>query len=112
MHPSILRLPLVSDGALDDRACRAPFSETQWRRIHALQKDLDKRQALWLSGYLAGRESDFAPSIKPAGACPVLIAYGTETNNSRDLAMRLKQRCDENGVPADLQDLARVRGAS
>lgn len=87
-----------------------PFSETQWRRIHALLKDLDNRQALWLSGYLAGRESDFAPSIKPAGACPVLIAYGTETNNSRDLAMRLKQRCDENGVPADLQDLARVRG--
>ena len=40
-----------------------PFSETQWRRIHALLKDLDNRQTLWLSGYLraVGDQNRAAP---------------------------------------------------
>ncbi|MBM7333415.1 MAG: sulfite reductase flavoprotein subunit alpha [Alcanivorax sp.] len=90
-----------------------PFSETQWQRIHALLEDLDPRQALWLSGYLAGQRidpgdaapADPAPTTGPA----VLIAYGTETDNSRHLAERLKALCDQAGIASDLQNLERVR---
>ncbi|HEX5677473.1 MAG TPA: sulfite reductase flavoprotein subunit alpha [Alcanivorax sp.] len=88
-----------------------PFSEAQWRRIHTLLDELDDRQALWLSGYLAGgQKTDSAPSQQRADSGPVLlIAYGTETDNSRQLAERFTEQCREAGVLAEVQDLARVR---
>lgn len=92
------------------QASAHPFSETQWRRIHALLEDLDERQLLWLSGYLSGRSNAPGPSAQTTGSGPaVLIAYGTETDNSRHLAERLKAQCAEHGITADVQDLASVR---
>ena len=67
-------------------ALAPPFSEAQWRRIHTLLDELDDRQALWLSGYLAGQNTETARSEQKADRGPaLLIAYGTETDNSRDL---------------------------
>lgn len=91
-------------------ALAPPFSETQWRRIHTLLEELDDQQALWLSGYLAGQNTDTARlGQKPEDAPALLIAYGTETDNSRELAERFSEQCREAGVAAEVQDLARVR---
>ena len=90
-------------------ALAPPFSETQWRRIHTLLEELDDQQALWLSGYLAGQNTDTARlGQKPEDAPALLIAYGTETDNSRELAERFSEQCREAGVAAEVQDLARV----
>jgi len=87
-----------------------PFSETQWRRLHTLLAELDDRQALWLSGYLAGQNTGTAPTEGKADkGPPILIAYGTETDNSRLLAERFAEQCREAEVPVEVQDLARVR---
>ncbi len=91
-------------------ALAPPFSEAQWRRIHTLLDELDDRQALWLSGYLAGQNTETARSEQKADRGPaLLIAYGTETDNSRDLAERFSEQCHKAGVLAEVQDLARVR---
>lgn len=88
-----------------------PFSDPQWKTIHQLLDGLDDRQALWLSGYLAGR-APAAPtpteSIASAGN-PVLIGFGTETDNCRTLAHRLAEQCQAAGIDAQAQDLAQVR---
>lgn len=95
---------------MTDHALAHPFSETQWHRLHSLLDELDGRQALWLSGYLAGQSTDFMATSQPADKRPaVLIAYATETDNSRLLAQRFGEQCREAGVVADVQDLARVR---
>lgn len=93
------------NGVRDDRArAGAAFSETQWRRIHTLLEELDDQQALWLSGYLAGQNTDTARlGQKPEDAPALLIAYGTETDNSRELAERFSEQCREAGVAAEVR---------
>lgn len=87
-----------------------PFSDAQWQHIHTLLDQLDERQALWLSGYLAGQKRDDAATERKADTGPaILVAYATETDNSRLLAERFGEQCREAGVPVEVQDLARVR---
>lgn len=89
-----------------------PFSDPQWAQVRALIDTLDRRQALWLSGYLAARgESEAAPSPAPAASSgsKLLIAFGTETDNSRRLAHRLAELCEAAGSKTEVMDLARLR---
>ena len=94
-------------------ALAPPFSETQWRRIHTLLEELDDQQALWLSGYLAGQNTDTARlGQKPEDAPALLIAYGTETDNSRELAERFSEPDRRLGIVPRDRDRSHSESAS
>src|SRR5690554_1059517 len=88
-----------------------PFAEHQWATILQPLDGFDERQSLWLSGYLAGRGQIATPAaIGPAdSATKLLIAFGTETDNSRRLAETLAGKYKAAGIAADVMDLAKVR---
>src|SRR5690606_17968647 len=95
------------------------FSPDHWQQIETLFKTLDERQALWLSGYLAG-QSGLAPGLSAvpataaapaatAAAPSILIAHGGETGNGRGLAQKLAETVRAGGFGADVVDLAELR---
>lgn len=88
-----------------------PFNAEQWQQTHQFIQALDQQQALWLSGYLAAMHGS-SPSqdthTKDTGQ-HLLIAYGTETDNSKKLAHSLLQQCQTIGINAEVADLANVR---
>jgi sulfite reductase (NADPH) flavoprotein alpha-component len=92
---------------LDDSG---PFSPEQWRDIQALVQQLDAAQAMWLSGYLAGR-----PFTQPAAAptasvqAAVWVLYGSETGNSEAVAQWLGQQLEAAGIGHKVLPLARVK---
>ncbi|WP_133492074.1 sulfite reductase flavoprotein subunit alpha [Alcanivorax sp. 24] len=87
-----------------------PFSDPQWRQVRQLLGALDERQRWWLSGYLTatGTAPDTAAARTDAPH-PVLIGYGTETDNCRQLARLLSERCGAAGIATEVIDLARLR---
>lgn len=92
------------------QATPPPFSDPQWHQVRQLLATLDARQRWWLSGYLAA--SDTEPSTTAstkAASNPVLIGYGTETDNCRRLAQALSEHCGEAGIATEVIDLARLR---
>lgn len=92
------------------QATPPPFSDPQWHQVRQLLATLDARQRWWLSGYLAA--SDTEPSTTAstkASPNPVLIGYGTETDNCRRLAQALSEHCGESGIATEVIDLARLR---
>lgn len=86
------------------------FSEQQWQLLFPLLQSLDESQRLWLSGYLITPDWR-APAVAAAtdSAERITIAYGTETNNCRQLALQLEARCREAGIDAQVVDLAQTR---
>lgn len=87
------------------------FSPAQWGQLDALLGTFNNQQRLWLSGYLAGTSQTAADSpAAPADAGQkVLIAFGTETNNCRQLAVSLAEQCAGAGIAAEVADLASLR---
>ena len=86
------------------------FTERQWHEIQALIGNLDGRQALWLSGYLAALGKSAAPSPQPdTGGASILIAYGSETGNSEKLANQLSTLAAEQGITTTVKNLASLR---
>jgi len=86
-----------------------PLDEPQWQRVQALLRDLDERQTLWLSGYLAGRPQSRQAEQTTDTGHRILIAHGGETGNSRSVAEKLAAQAQANGINATLQDLANLR---
>ena len=87
------------------------FDDEQWQQLHPILHRLDQKQALWLSGYLAGGLSD-TRSVVPVSATSaqtLLIAFGTETDNCRHLAQQFAQSCADVGIQAEVADLSSVR---
>ena len=87
------------------------FTERQWHEIQALIGNLDSRQALWLSGYLAALGKSAAPSAQPnsGSGASILIAYGSETGNSEKLAHQLSALAAEQGIATTVKSLATLR---
>lgn len=92
------------------------FTESQWDEIQRLISNLDSRQSLWLSGYLAALEKPLEkPPEKPlspqtsSAASEVLIAFGSETGNGEKLARQLAAQLGAQGIPAVVKDLASLR---
>lgn len=88
-----------------------PFSERQWQALQPALRQLDPHQCLWLSGYLAGR---VAPTGAPEPATAtdearLLIAYGTETGNSKALAQSCAAKAAALGLQAEVADLATLK---
>lgn len=86
-----------------------PLNESQWQQVQALLRELDERQTLWLSGYLAATPQPQA-AASPAKQGPrVLIVHGGETGNSEAVAQQLAQTARADGIAVDVQDLAQFR---
>lgn len=86
------------------------FSEAQWARITALVAELDAPQKWWLSGYLAaGDVGQLAVAPAPAAPSRVLIAYGTETGNCKQLAEQLAADCQQRGIGVEVADFAAIK---
>src|SRR5690554_5881222 len=86
------------------------FSDQQWQSLLPVLKGLEEPQRLWLSGYLAGMTPQAtAADAGPVAADPVIIAYGTETDNSKRLAHDLQKLCEEQGIAAQVVDLGQLR---
>jgi sulfite reductase (NADPH) flavoprotein alpha-component len=86
------------------------FTENQWQEIQRLIQTLDSHQALWLSGYLAGRNpvpQTAANTVSAPGK--ILIAFGSETGNSKALAQQLHNLARAQGVETEVTDLATTR---
>lgn len=85
------------------------FPDQQWRQLLIQLDSLTEQQRLWLSGYLIGDVNIISsqPAIKSART--VTIAFGTETDNCRRLAGKLKDRCREGGIAADVVNMAGLR---
>lgn len=87
------------------------FSPAQWGQLDALLGTFNTQQRLWLSGYLAGTSQTAAdsPAAPADTGQKVLIAFGTETNNCRQLANSLAEQCASAGIAAEVADLASLR---
>lgn len=87
------------------------FSPAQWSQLDSLLSSLDSGQRLWLSGYLAGSSLDalLAAADPQDSGQKVLITFGTETDNCRQLAASLAERCASAGIAAEVADLAKIR---
>lgn len=87
------------------------FSKQQWSRLNELIIELDESQSLWLSGYLAASAHHQEVFLDTPGKTSnkVLISFGTETGNCRQLATKLAELCHTNGIEAEIKDLAGVQ---
>lgn len=86
-----------------------PFSSGQWREIETLLRQLDTRQSLWLSGYLAAQPVKHTIAPKASAQPVVWILYGSETGNSEAIATSLSRQLDERKTSHKLISLARVK---
>jgi sulfite reductase (NADPH) flavoprotein alpha-component len=108
-----------------DSWAAAPFSPAQAAELRALVSRLDREQRLWLSGFLAGLESQamlaqIAPSLSmPAPAAvpetgrpDVTVLFGSQTGNSERLAKQIADRLAERGIRFQLLDMLRCTKAN
>lgn len=86
-----------------------PLSDPQWQQVQALLRELDERQTLWLSGYLAASPQPRQATRPASSGQQILIAHGGETGNSQALAEKLATQARESGINVELQDLAQLR---
>jgi len=85
------------------------FPDQQWRQLLVQLDSLTEQQRLWLSGYLAGDVNIISSQPAIESAKTVTIAFGTETDNCRRLAGKLKDRCREGSIAADVVNMAGLR---
>jgi sulfite reductase (NADPH) flavoprotein alpha-component len=98
------------------------LTTAQWEQVDLLAATLDREQAIWVSGYLAGRSHLTPPTLGGAAAgasAPTLAApaatpgarlatilYATDTGNSKELAGMLSAAAEAKGIPTKVTDLA------
>ncbi|MFN3389006.1 MAG: assimilatory sulfite reductase (NADPH) flavoprotein subunit [Allosphingosinicella sp.] len=89
------------------------LSLEQWQHVEALARTLTPEQARWISGYFAGldagllRAGGAAPAAAPAPqGRSLVILYGTETGNSRDLGKALAAAAAGRGLSPTVSDMA------
>jgi len=85
------------------------FPGQQWQQLLIQLDSLTEQQRLWLSGYLAGGANVISSQPTIESGKTVTIAFGTETDNCRRLAGKLKDRCRKAGIAAAVVDMAGLR---
>ncbi|WP_269621064.1 diflavin oxidoreductase [Zhongshania sp. BJYM1] len=85
------------------------FSKQQWRELHSLLNELDDKQSLWLSGYLAATAIESTATENSTNLNIPLIAFGTETNNCKQLAYLFRDLCRKSGINVDVSDLSYIK---
>ena len=90
----------------------SPFSEQQLVDLNRVLAGMDSSQSLWLSGYLAGRESSVNAVAQPATGETLSIFYGSETGNGEALARALQETAQAAGIAVELASLDGLRPAA
>lgn len=93
------------------------LSHEQRRQVEALSGSVTPEQARWISGYFAGLEAGIArlagDGALPAGAAAAIrtltVLHGGETGNSAGLARALAAAAADQGLVAQVEDLARYK---
>jgi sulfite reductase (NADPH) flavoprotein alpha-component len=88
---------------------QTPFSSSQWQELSSLLRQLDTRQAMWLSGYLAAGPMTQAPVASESPEMIIWVLYGTETGNSEAIANTLSGKLESRGISHKVLPLARVK---
>lgn len=86
----------------------APLSPSLAAELRTLVARLDREQRLWLSGFLAGVETQLAPAVvaAPEPSRPaVTVLFGSQTGNSERLAKQIADRLTERGIRFTLLDM-------
>lgn len=89
------------------------LSQPRMKIIEELVAGSSRDELVWLNGYLSGllaneRTTDNATNSKPA-VSKITIAYGTETGNSKKLALDFAAKAKKNGIAAKLVGLDQYR---
>lgn len=89
------------------------LADHQIKIVQDLVADLSKEEIIWLNGYLNGLVSS---EKKTTAAVPrkselqkITIAYGTETGNSKKLAISLAARAKKQGISSRLVNLSQYK---
>lgn len=90
-------------------ALRHPFSEGQWQQLQQLLRTFNEQQAFWLSGYLAAGKQPTFTTASPNSGVKILIAYGTETGNSKGLAEQLEAQLSRQQISTRITSLADLK---
>src|SRR5690349_17350224 len=94
------------------------LAEGQLNRLKGLTAELSNEQLIWTQGFLAGAQAIRSSTVQPLKAeAPVVdkltkkvsILYGTETGNSKALALRFSQTAKREGQPTKLVSLDQYR---
>lgn len=89
------------------------FSVEEWRQVEGLMARLNPSQRLWLGGYLSSvgdvQAGDVLEREKTQAPDRVLVAYGTETGNSKTLAYQLAEKALQADVSVEVVNLAEYR---
>src|SRR5690606_9480727 len=89
------------------------FSVEEWRQVEGLIARLNPSQRLWLGGYLSSvgdvQAGDVLEREKTQAPDRVLVAYGTETGNSKTLAYQLAEKALQADVSVEVVNLAEYR---
>lgn len=77
------------------------LTSEQWESLQRVVEGLSREQALWVSGYLAGRSE--AVAGKPAEVPQITVLFGSQTGNAEKLAQTLQARLLQRGWAARLE---------
>ncbi len=103
-----------------ERQHSGALSDAQLRMLEEMVSSLHPDQLIWVRGYLAGVTAEvgaFAtatPAVertRQIGQQPgttLTVLFGTETGNGREVARRVVEAAQAQGIQADLRDLAEV----
>jgi len=93
------------------------LSETKLKALKEISVDFSRDEAVWASGFLAGLAGSSAvqellpPAIhaETSSAKKITLAYGTETGNSKKLAVELAGIIKKKGTQVKLADLSQYK---
>ncbi|UWX59802.1 flavodoxin domain-containing protein [Chryseobacterium oranimense] len=94
------------------------LSETKLNALKEISGSFSRDEAVWASGFLAGIAGSsvevqeiISPAVhaEPTSAKKITLAYGTETGNSKKLAVELAGIIKKKGVQVKLADLSQYK---
>ncbi len=89
------------------------LAEHKLKALSELTNGLSKEELIWVNGYFSGLVAENSLQVPDALSSKVnkklTIAYGTETGNSKKLAVEFAARAKKNGVQAKLVSLDQYR---
>ena len=90
------------------------LAELKLKVLSDFINDLTKEELIWVNGYLSGMVSSeettsMATPVTNISNKKITIAYGTETGNSKKIAIDFAAKAKKNGVHAKLVSLDQYR---
>ncbi len=89
----------------------APLTPQQRTTLNSVLPGLSESQSVWLSGFLAGAQSQSGgtTATAPAASVPMTVLYGTESGNAEALAERAAKAAKAKGFAAKIKNMADIK---